>query len=307
MTNKSESRIIVLGRVSMALTVNLDSVPKPKEQITAKRITYIPGGKGSNQAVAANKLGGKASFVTCIGADKFGADLLSFLKSQGLDTSFIKTSKDTQTGTSIVMIDNNSDNTIISIPGSERELHPSDMHQIKFNKGDIAVTQLALAEEVLTKFLKKAKDSKATTILNCAPQNKVSKDLLKLADYIILNEREAAFFAGNMAVSQNHLVALDYAKKIRLREDQVIVVTLGSKGSVTLNGHEVIRIPGIKVDAIDTTGAGDTFVGAFATALSESMGLKQGLSFANKAAALCVQKHGAATSAPTRKEVDDMK
>ncbi len=304
MKQPKAGRIIVLGRISTALTVLVESAPKPKEQIIAKSAAYTPGGKGANQAVAASRLGGKVSFVTCLGMDHLSKELLSFLKRERLDTSLVKFSKKTPAGMSIVMLDKNSDNTIISIPGSENDLLPDDVRSINFTNQDIAVSQFALPEDVVYVFIKKAKDSGATTVLNTAPRVKYGRKIFELSDYVIANESEAAFFVGSSKVSQDHNIALGYAKKLRLRHEQTVVVTLGGNGSITLSGNDSIRVPGIKVNVVDTQGAGDTFVGAFATALSERMKLKEAIEFANKAASISVQRHGAASSCPTRKEVE---
>lgn len=294
--------IIVLGKISTDIKVDVDYIPEPKEQITAKRISYFPGGKGSNQAVAAKRLGGNVSLVTCIGTDYFGKNLLSFLKSEGLDTRYIKFSKTTPTGMAMILLDKNADNTIISIPGSERKLLPSSINAVKFSENNIALSQLGLPETVIIPFLKRAKANGSTTILNTAPRKKSGKKIFKFADYLIANESEAAFYAGSKRVSQDPKVALKYARRIRSRPKQIVIVTLGGNGLVAVAGEEVIRIPGIKVNVVDTSGAGDTFVGAFATALSEGMGLKESLEFANKAASITVQRPGASSS-PTRKEL----
>lgn len=306
MKHQKTKRIIVLGRINTTLTMNVEVIPKPKEQVTAKKVLITPGGKGSNQAVAARRLGGKVSLVTCLGTDDFGKKLLSFLKTEGIDTKLIRFSKNTPAGMAIVILDENSENTIISIPGSERELLANDIKKIRFTDHDIVVSQLALPKEVVIAYLKKAKASGATTILNTAPRAKYDTTVFKFADYLIPNESEAAFFAGSTKVSQDPSEALEYARKIRARPEQVVIVTLGSNGSIALAGKEIIRIPGIKVKAVDTQAAGDTFVGAFATALSENKSLKNALEFANKAAAICVQRHGAASSIPTRNDVDGM-
>ena len=119
MKHQKTKRIIVLGRINTTLTMNVEVIPKPKEQVTAKKVLITPGGKGSNQAVAARRLGGKVSLVTCLGTDDFGKKLLSFLKTEGIDTKLIRFSKNTPAGMAIVILDENSENTIISIPGSE--------------------------------------------------------------------------------------------------------------------------------------------------------------------------------------------
>ena len=300
-------RIVVLGRANTTMTVSVDRMPKAREQVIARNASYAPGGKGSNQAIAAKRLGAKVSFVTCLGRDYFGQKLLAFLRSEGIDTSAIKRTAKTPSGMSVVVIDKYSHNTIISIPGSESELNQRDIKRIRFEPGDIAISQLALSEGVVRSFLAKARAAGATTILNTAPKANFSRSTLGLADYLIANEREAAFFSASANASQDYHTALTHARKIRASQGQTVIVTLGDKGSLTLAGGESIVVRGIKVKALDTQAAGDTFVGAFSTALSQGMGLRSALLFANKAAALCVQKYGAASSIPSRDEVDRMR
>ena len=181
MKHQKTKRIIVLGRINTTLTMNVEVIPKPKEQVTAKKVLITPGGKGSNQAVAARRLGGKVSLVTCLGTDDFGKKLLSFLKTEGIDTKLIRFSKNTPAGMAIVILDENSENTIISIPGSERELLANDIKKIRFTDHDIVVSQLALPKEVVIAYLKKAKASGATTILNTAPRAKYDTTVFKFA------------------------------------------------------------------------------------------------------------------------------
>ncbi len=298
----STPRIFVLGRPNTTLTIPCERFPSRLEQVKAKEARKTPGGKGLNQAVAARRLGGSVYFITCIGADNFGRELLSFIKKEKINTKHAKIAKG-PSGLSLVFIDKSSGNTIISIPGSESMLKKSDINTIKFSSNDIAISQLSPSEELVRHFLSRARSEGAITILNAAPKSECSRKTLSNADYVIVNEDEAAHLAGSNSAPKNHESAIAYAKKIRSRSDQTIIVTLGRNGSAALSGEERIRIKGIKVRAVDTQAAGDTFVGALAVGLSESMDLYHAMKFANKASALAVQRFGATSSIPKRSDI----
>ncbi len=299
----SKPRIFVLGRPNTTLTIPCERFPRPLEQVKASQARKSPGGKGLNQAVAAKRLGGSVYLVTCLGADNFGMELIDFIRKEKINTKYIKSVKG-PSGLSIVFIDKKSGNTIISIPGSESMLTKSDINKINFRRNDIAISQLSPSEDIARHFLSRAASKKAITILNAAPISQCSRKTLLNADYVIVNEAEAAHLAGIARPPTGHKSAMEYARKIRARPNQTIIVTLGSKGSAAISGSELVRINGIKVNAIDTQAAGDTFVGVLAAGLSENMDLYHAMDFANRASALAVQKSGATSSIPKRSDVE---
>ena len=298
----SKPRIFVLGRPNTTLTIPCDRFPRPLAQVKAAQAKQSPGGKGLNQAVAAKRLGGSVYLVTCLGADNFGTELLKFIRREKISTQHIKSVKG-PSGLSIVFIDKDSGNTIISIPGSESTLSKRDIDKIDFRHSDIAISQLSPSEDIVRYFLSRASSSGAVTALNAAPRSACSRKTLLKADYVIVNEDEAAHLAGISRAPTGHKSAIDYARKIRTTANQTVIVTLGRKGSVALSGSELVRINGLKVKAVDTQAAGDTFVGAFAIGLSERMDLYHAMDFANRASALAVQKSGATSSIPKRSDV----
>ena len=299
----STPRIFVLGRPNTTLTIPCERFPNRLEQVRASKAMTSPGGKGLNQAVAARRLGGSVYFVTCIGADNFGIELLHFINKEKINTIHAKTAKG-PSGLSFVFIDKRSGNTIISVPGSESMLTKSDINKVKFRQNDIAISQLSPSPHLVSHFLSRAKSKGAIAILNAAPKSVCSRKTLANADYVIVNEAEAAHLAGSTTAPTNHKSAIAYAKKIRSWPGQTVIVTLGHKGSAALSGEEHIKIKGIKLKAVDTQAAGDTFVGAFAVGLSENMDLYHAMNFANRASALAVQRFGATSSIPKRSDLD---
>ena len=300
--SRSTPRIFVLGRPNTTLTIPCERFPNRLEQVRAAQPSTSPGGKGLNQAVAAKRLGGSVYFVTCIGTDNFGLELLNFINKEKINTNHVKTAKG-PSGLSLVFIDKGSGNTIISIPGSESMLTKDDINKVKFRRNDIAISQLSPSEAIVRHFLSRAKSKGAITLLNAAPKSECSRKTLVNADYVVVNEFEAAYLAGRIAAPASHESAIAYAKMIRSGYGQTVIVTLGHKGSVALSGEERVRINGIKVKAVDTQAAGDTFVGAFAVGLSENMDLYHAMDFANSASALAVQRLGATPSIPKRSDL----
>jgi ribokinase len=295
-------RVIVVGSINMDIVVGAEKLPAPGETVMGHQVRFIPGGKGSNQAVAARRLGAKVDLFCKVGNDAFGEMLARFLKKEGLRTDFIAESKKTHSGMAIVGLDKKGENAIVVIPGSNYELSRSEVKSIPINPTDIVVSQFEVPKETVKSLLQKARKRGALTILNPSPIVGESKELTKLADYLIINETEAAALSGG-AAPKDWSNALKQAKAIRTNRKQTIIITLGSKGLICL-ADKAYRLNGLKVRAVDTTGAGDCFVGAFATALSEGMKLNDALNFANHAAALSVQNLGATTSFPGRRLVE---
>ncbi len=296
-------QIMAAGGINMDIVVQTARQPLPGETIIGTDLHYIPGGKGSNQAVAASRLGGDVSFIGKVGSDSFGLRLKKFLDSEKLCTDGVSIAEGSPTGIALVVVDKSSENSIVAIPGSNAELSATDIARIEMNPGVIAISQFEIPFDTIEVFFEQARLSDGITILNPSPAKKCPSKLLSLADYMILDETELAFFADLTDVSEEIEEIFAHAKAIRAFPDQTIIVTLGAKGVVCSTNDELIQIPGHAVEAADTTGAGDCFVGAIATALSSKQELKSAIEFANAAAAVSVQRFGASTSLPTLDEV----
>lgn len=296
-------RIVVIGSINMDIVSIMDRLPKPGETVFGKELQYIPGGKGANQAVAACRLGGKVEMIGRVGSDEFGQALRNFLKGEGIGIKKVNYTKGTPTGTAMVWINGSSQNSIVVMSGSNGKVTERDAIDLGLKEDDIVVSQFEIPNDTIFAAFKEAKSKGARTVLNLAPAVNCPSELLALADYMILNEHEAAFFSGSELAGDLDTVKR-YAKKLQTRADQAVIITMGAEGAFCGRGAEEVRVEGVKVNAVDTTAAGDCFTGAFAVALSEHKSLTDSLGFANRAAAISVQRIGASSSLPTRKEMD---
>ncbi|MBB4394978.1 ribokinase [Bradyrhizobium sp. ERR14] len=295
-------RVFVAGSINMDVVATADRHPRVGETVAGREVLYFPGGKGANQAVAASRLGAKTMLIGRLGKDSFGAELRTFLGDQGIDLGSVRDA-DTHTGTAIITVAA-SDNTIVVIPGSNAQVSADDIADVPLAKGDVAVSQFEIPLPTIAAFFRRARDAGAATLLNPAPAQKMSGELLALVDILVLNETELGFLAGvELSDGDETARIFDVARKLQARADQSICVTLGRRGVLALAGREEVAVPGRAVKAIDTTGAGDCFVGALAAQLADGVPLRAALAFANAAASISVQRMGAGPSMPTAAEV----
>ncbi|WP_027528862.1 ribokinase [Bradyrhizobium sp. WSM3983] len=296
-------RVFVAGSINMDVVATADRHPRVGETVAGRQVLYFPGGKGANQAVAASRLGAKTTLIGRLGTDAFGAELRTFLTAQGIDPGSIKETPETHTGTAIITVAA-SDNTIVVIPGSNALVSANDVADVPLAKGDVAVSQFEIPLPTIAAFFRRAHVTGATTLLNPAPAQKMSDELLALVDILVLNETELGFLAGTELTDHDEAAKIiAVARKLQARPDQTICVTLGKRGVLALAGREEFAAPGREVKAVDTTGAGDCFVGALASQLAEGVPLRSALAFANAAASISVQRMGAGPSMPTAAEV----
>jgi ribokinase len=296
-------RVVVAGSINMDVVATTERHPKVGETVAGKEVLYFPGGKGANQAVAAAKLGAPTALIGRMGADAFGSELRAFLTAQGVDLSFVRESAEAHTGTAIITLAN-ADNTIVVVPGANGLVSAEDVAAVELARGDIAVSQFEIPLQTIAAFFTRARAAGATTILNPAPARAIGGELLGLVDILVLNETELGLLA-EMELSDTDDTArfVDAARSLRTSSGQIICVTLGKRGVLALAGSEPVMVPGREVTAIDTTGAGDCFVGALAARLANGAPLCEALGYANVAASICVQRMGAAPSMPTAAEV----
>jgi ribokinase len=296
-------RVFVAGSINMDVVATADRHPRVGETVAGHAVLYFPGGKGANQAVAAAKLGAPTTLIGRLGRDAFGEELKAFLAAQGVDLSFVRETADAHTGTAIITIAN-ADNTIVVIPGANGLVSPMDVEAASLAKGDIAVSQFEIPVPAITAFFKRARAAGATTILNPAPAIDFGRDLLVLVDILILNETELGLLAKTeLHDTDDHARFIAAARSLPASQDKIICVTLGKRGVLALVNDEPLIIQGRSVEAVDTTGAGDCFVGAVAAQLAGGKSTQDALVFANVAASVCVQRMGAAPSMPTIEEV----
>lgn len=278
--------------------------PHAGETIFGSDLHYIPGGKGSNQAVAASRLREDVYLVGKLGADAFGESLTNFLKTERLNLSYLATSADHPTGVALIVVDDQSENTIVVISGSNYALTPEDVADVPLSAGDIVVSVFEIPQPTILALFERAREVGATTILNPSPATPFIDGLQAQVDFLVMNETELAYFTNSQSVSDNLDDLKAQAETLRQHAGQNIVLTLGAKGTVCLFGDDLIHVEGQQVKAVDTTGAGDCFTGSLAVALSEGKPIREALHFANTAAALSVQKLGASASMPTREAVE---
>jgi len=296
-------RVFVAGSINMDVVATADRHPKVGETVAGRQVLYFPGGKGANQAVAASRLGTGTTLIGRLGKDSFGAELKAFLGDQGIDLGYVVETAEAHTGTAIITVAE-ADNTIVVIPGANGLVSADDVSIVPMLKGDVAVSQFEIPLPTIAAFFRRARGAGAVTVLNPAPAQKMSSDLLALVDILVLNETELGFLAG-VELSEDDPAAriIDVARQLQARGDQTICITLGKRGVLALAGREEVAVPGRVVKAVDTTGAGDCFVGALAAQLADAVPLRAALTFANAAASISVQRMGAGPSMPTAAEV----
>ena len=279
-------RVVVFGSINQDVVVQVDHHAHPGETILGQSIEYFPGGKGANQAVAAAKMGAKTFMVAKVGNDPSGEVLKQILLNEGGDT-FCIDNAETPTGTAYIIIDKTGENSIVVVPGANTETRCDQFENLDLNEEDVIVCQNEVPVQEIKKVFTKARQQGCTTIYNPAPAIAVPAELLVIPDYLIVNETEYEIY------------------KDQVKDDeQTIIQTLGANGLICRFKNQSIEIKGHAVKAVDTTGAGDCFAGSLAAGLAQNMELSRALEMANKAASLCVQKSGAASSMPKYEDLN---
>ena len=299
--------ICVFGIFVADLCFVANSIPEKGQTILGNKHIVGPGGKGSNQAIAAARLGGKVNFITKIGKDQNADIALDLYKEVGINTDSIIQDDNQLTGVAGIMInEKNGDNAINVVPGAAGTLDNKDIDDnLEFIKNsEIFLTQLETPYKATSYALKKAKETGSLTIFNPAPASNINDSDFKCIDYFTPNETEASFYLKKSVKSKTEI---ETAAKIFLDKGiKNIVITLGSKGVYFANSTERCFIDAFKLKdkVIDTTGAGDAFNGAFAYALSNNHNNKDALQFANKVAGISTTRTGAANAMPKIEEVE---
>jgi ribokinase len=296
-------RVFVAGSINMDVVATADRHPKVGETVAGQAVHYFPGGKGANQAVAAAKLGAQSTLIGRLGADAFGQQLRQFLTAQGVDLALVKDTADVHTGTAVITIAD-ADNTIVVVPGANALVSAGDVTSPMLAKGDVVVSQFEIPQPTIVVFFKRARAAGATTILNPAPATVCGHELLDLVDILVVNETELGLLAHTeLHDTDDPSRFVEAALRLPTASDKIICVTLGKRGVLAIVRGEPTLIAGRAVKAVDTTGAGDCFVGALAAQLARGETIGDALEYANAAASICVQRMGAAPSMPTAAEV----
>jgi ribokinase len=297
------ARVFVAGSINMDVVATADRHPRIGETVAGNAVLYFPGGKGANQAVSAAKLGAPTTLIGRVGTDAFGRELKAFLAAQGVDLAFVKDTPEAHSGTAVITIAK-ADNTIVVVPGANGLVSAEDVAAPVLAKGDIAVSQFEIPLATVSAFFKRARAAGATTILNPAPAIEFGAELLDLVDILILNETELGLLTKTeLRDSDEPARFVEAARRLPANLGRTICVTLGKRGVLALIEGQSLLVPGHQVKAVDTTGAGDCFVGALAAQLAGGRTIDEALDYANVAASICVQRMGAAPSMPTVAEV----
>lgn len=295
-----QNRVVVIGSTNIDMVMNLQSLPKPGETIGNGTFQIHHGGKGANQAVGAARAGAEVTFISSLGKDDFADGLIAGFEKDGIKTEHISVMDGVSTGTALIMVDEQAENCIGVAPEANGKLAPKHINQAKavIQAADYVLLQLEVPKETVEYAIHFTARMNKKVILNPAPAIKLSEDIYKQLNILVLNESEAQFL-GKASLKNEKQIASFFLKK----GVKNVILTLGSRGAFIANEEIVKHIPAFKVKAVDTTAAGDVFCGALAAALTSESTLEEAAIFASAASAISVTRVGAQPSAPRKKEI----
>jgi ribokinase len=302
--------IVIIGSINMDLVLSVPRMPLPGETLSGGRFQTISGGKGANQAVACARLSAdsvKVAMVACLGDDAFGSELRAALRRDGIDDSHVSTIEGEASGVASILVDANGQNSIVLAAGANEALSPAhiDAARSLIEQARIVVLQLETPLATVQHAIKLAHELGKTVVLNPAPAQALPAALLAQVEYLIPNEIEAAMLAGLNAASLDNDAAIEAAvAKLRAAGSANVLVTLGEKGVYAALSSGSVHFSAQPTKAVDTTAAGDTFIGGFVAALAEGRSEADAIAFGQRAAALSVARIGAQTSIPYRHELE---
>lgn len=299
-------RVVVVGSMNMDLVVKTEEIPKIGETLLGEELLQIPGGKGANQAVSIAKLGKGITFLGKVGNDGFANTLLQSMEDSGVNIDHIGR-EDISTGIAIINVDKAGNNNIVVIPGANGLVDSEYLNRNLevFKQAEMVVFQLEIPLETVKEGLKIAKGLGKTTLLNPAPAMDLDDEMIANIDILVPNEHELQRLSKIEIKDDRSL--LEGANVLLGKGIEKIIITLGSQGVLYVDdkGHEFFKAH--KVDVVDTTAAGDSFIGGFVVSYTESQDIRQAIDMGQKTAALAIQKVGAQSSLPTREEVENFK
>lgn len=299
-------RICVVGSSNIDLTFRTPRLPKPGETLTGRDFQLGFGGKGANQAVMAARLGARVTMVTKVGRDVFGDGTVRNYQAEGIDTTYVLSAADERSGVAGIVVDDAAQNCIILAPGANSRLTPEDVRSAAaaIQSAQALLCQLEVPVESTVEAFRIARAAGVPTVLNPAPAQRLPAELLRLTDLCVPNETELEELTGRVAREFSQVEAA--ARQLRESGPRTVIVTLGPRGALVVEERKVEALPAAAVEPVDTTGAGDAFIGSLAVFLAEGRSLTEAVAIANQVAALSVTRMGTQTSFPRRREIEGL-
>jgi ribokinase len=296
-------RVCVVGSSNIDLTFRTQRLPGPGETLVGRSFQLGFGGKGANQAVMAARLGARVVMVSRVGSDLFGDQTIGNYRQHGIDTTYVLRDLERPTGVASIVVEDAAQNCILLVAGANAGLSPEDVRAAAtaIRESGALICQLEVPTETTIEAFRLARAAGVRTILNPAPAAPLPDELLRLTDICIPNETEAELLTDRRVTTLEEAKAA--AEILRRRGTETVLVTLGPNGVLCLDEHTALHVPAIPVQAVDTSGAGDVFIGSLAVYLIEGMALTEAARHAQRAAALSVTRPGTQTSFPTRAEL----
>ena len=298
------AQVVVVGSINMDMVSHSRRLPAPGETLMGEAFVMAPGGKGANQAVAAARLGAPVAFVARVGTRQHGSELLAALGEEGVDCAGVVADAQALPGVAVIMVaTEGGENSIVYVPGSNAQLSAADVQRSAalLQSAKVVVAQLEVPAPAILQAFELAAAAGVTTILNAAPALAVSDALLALSNWLVVNETEAGQLAGlpSGSLAQARLAA----EALLRRGPEQVLVTLGAQGALLCSAAGMAQLPAQAVKAVDTVGAGDTFVGGLATGLAEGMAAADAVRLGQAAAAIAVSRSGVQSAMPRREEL----
>ena len=295
--------VFVVGSINQDFVLRVERRPEPGETVTDAELSLFPGGKGANQAIAAARLGAEVMMLGRVGEDAFGQDLVKNLRDNGVYTSCIEAIPDAPTGSAFITVTPDGENAIVVSPGANRRFGPKEVETASedLRQTWVLVAQLEVDVDAVETAARIAADNGGRFLLNLAPPREVSDTLLRLSDPLVVNEHEARFLLG-----EDERDPEGSARGLLELGPSSVVLTSGAAGAILATGELTRHFPALEVEVVDTTGAGDAFVGALATRLSEGAPLEEAVPYAVLAGAVAVTYEGAQGSLPTPEDIEKL-
>ena len=295
--------ITVFGSINMDLIATPERLPKPGETVMGSSFTTAAGGKGANQALAARRAGAIVRMAGAVGDDRLGSQALALLADAAVDLNGVRSAAEA-TGTAHILVDDEGENVIVVVPGANGTVSEEDAKRTVggMTRGDYLMLQFEIPEAAIEAALTNARQKGVASVVNIAPFNAAARRLGAMADILVANETEFDLFVGKAELSDEAREAT--MRALHAESGQTIIVTLGADGVVAIRKNEIFRAAGLKIEPVDTVGAGDTFCGYLAASLDAGLGFKEALRRAAVAGSLACLKPGAQPSIPFAPAVD---